>query len=77
MSDHTVPDHPDRPLRLVGAPEDDTDATARADTDEPGHRDPLLERAECIADLPLAERPAAFDGLNRAVVAELNLLDEG
>ena len=29
------------------------------------------------ADLPLDERPAAFDGLNRALVAELNQLEEG
>jgi len=39
--------------------------------------DPLLARAERIAELPLRERPAAFDGLNRAVVAELQTLEEG
>ena len=51
------------------------DAGDLAAEEEP--RDPLLARAERIADLPLAERPAAFDGLNRAVVAELNPLEEG
>ena len=51
--------------------EDTTDAGA--DTED---RDPLLDRAERIAELPLAERPAAFDGLNRAVVAELQSLEE-
>ena len=55
-----------------------TDATDAAEVSEDdGPRDPLLARAERIADLPLAERPAAFDGLNRAVVAELNTLEEG
>lgn len=39
-------------------------------------RDPLLVRAERIADLPLAERPQAFDALNRALVADLQALEE-
>jgi hypothetical protein len=41
-----------------------------------GPRDPLLSRAEGIGDLPLDERPGAFDGLNRALVAELQALEE-
>lgn len=68
----------------VGAPDPGpTDTPAQepsgdeAPTDTDAPRDPLLARAERIADLPLAERPAAFDGLNRAVVAELNTLEEG
>lgn len=74
----------DRPdLHLVpggddGAPDSDLDHDAAQVQDaEVEARDPLLARAERIADLPLGERPAAFDGLNRAVVAELNHLDEG
>lgn len=75
----------DRALRLVPDPADDpgpsdADGAAEADdvevAEEVGH-DPLLARAERIADLPLDERPAAFDGLNRALVAELNQLEEG
>lgn len=38
--------------------------------------DPLLARAEAVGDLPLAERPAAFDALNRALVEELQALEE-
>ena len=75
---------PDGPaLHLVPTPEDeggvadagDADTEQADDTEQA--RDPLLARAERIGDLPLAERPAAFDGLNRAVVAELNQLEEG
>jgi hypothetical protein len=83
-----APEHADeRPLRLVhddqaggeAEPSDDDASTGAHDGDTGGDepRDPLLARAERIADLPLAERPAAFDGLNRAVVAELNTLEEG
>ena len=64
----------------VEAPEADAppvDGPPVDDATEDAPRDPLLARAERIADLPLAERPAAFDGLNRAVVAELNTLEEG
>lgn len=43
-------------------------------TDEAG--DPLLARAEAVGDLPLTERPAAFDALNRALVEELQALEE-
>ena len=78
-------EHDDGPaLHLVPAADpadaEPTDASTDAPVDGPedeAPRDPLLARAERIADLPLAERPAAFDGLNRAVVAELNTLDEG
>lgn len=45
-----------------------------APPDEVG--DPLLARAEAVGDLPLAERPAAFDALNRALVEELQALEE-
>ena len=73
MTEH----RPDGPaLHLVPADEPDTDPVP-ADDEGTASRDPLLARAERIADLPLAERPAAFDGLNRAVVAELNTLEEG
>lgn len=61
MNDPT-PD--ERGLHVVPDPEDQTD-------------DPLLARAQRIAELPLDERPAAFDGLNRALVAELQTLEEG
>ena len=72
-------------LHLVAPPTTEGttgDASTAADAEEQAPspdeaRDPLLARAERIADLPLAERPAAFDGLNRAVVAELNTLEEG
>jgi hypothetical protein len=70
MSDAT--DHPDAPVLRVVHDADDTGDPA---TDEA--HDPLLARAERIAELPLRERPAAFDGLNRAVVAELQTLEEG
>lgn len=73
-------DDPEAPpaLHLVSPPatDDATDADEQTPSPEEA-RDPLLARAERIADLPLAERPAAFDGLNRAVVAELNTLEEG
>ncbi len=79
---HLVPAaHPDRTDAPAAEPTDDEPADdvpaddAPAEVDAP--RDPLLARAERIADLPLDERPAAFDGLNRAVVAELNTLEEG
>lgn len=74
MNDDTT-DTP--PLRLVptdDAPQDDADPGEDAVADV---RDPLLARAEGVAELPLDERPAAFDGLNRALVAELNQLEEG
>lgn len=90
MNDQT-PDEPG--LHVVPDPEDDAAASAppdaaadAADTagpdavpgvDEEGQDDPLLARAQRIAELPLAERPAAFDGLNRALVAELQTLEEG
>lgn len=90
MSEHR-PDGPALHLVTGTDPEPDRDEvdvapeaeTPPADTPsedaptEDATRDPLLARAERIADLPLAERPAAFDGLNRAVVAELNTLEEG
>ncbi len=38
--------------------------------------DPLLDRAARIAELPLDERPGAFDSLNAALVAELNQLED-
>ena len=72
----------DRALRLVPDPADEPapdDAGPDVDDEmaEDDAHDPLLARAERIADLPLDERPAAFDGLNRALVAELNQLEEG
>jgi hypothetical protein len=63
---------PDQVAEVDAAPDD-----AVLDDAEPEGRDPLLDRAERIAELPLAERPAAFDRINRAVVGELNQLDEG
>ncbi len=80
---HLVPAAQPDPADAPEATPDDTapvDGTPPADegpdeADAP--RDPLLARAERIAELPLEERPAAFDGLNRAVVAELNTLEEG
>ena len=60
-------------------PQEPVDPTPAPDPDggvAEGARDPLLGRAEQIADLPLGERVAAFDGLNRAVVAELQSLEE-
>lgn len=51
-----------------------THGASDAATDEAG--DPLLARAEAVGDLPLAERPAAFDALNRALVEELQALEE-
>lgn len=65
---------PDAPvLRVVP----DADAAIDQGDTADESRDPLLARAERIAELPLRERPAAFDGLNRAVVAELQTLEEG
>lgn len=63
----------DQPTPDAGPPEGPDDGTAHA---EDAHRDPLLDRAERIAELPLDERPAAFEGLDRAVVAELQSLEE-
>lgn len=68
--------HDGAPTPDPAGPDEATADTAPEDGVD-GVRDPLLARAEGIADLPLAERPAAFDGLNRALVAELNQLEEG
>lgn len=54
------------------APSDE--ATSPGDATTPG--DPLLDRAARIADLPLDERPGAFDALNRSLVAELHALED-
>lgn len=54
----------------AGTPDEPSDGA----TDEAA--DPLLARAEAVGDLPLAERPAAFDALNRALVEELQALEE-
>lgn len=70
MSDATH--DPDAPVLRVVHDADDTADNATGEA-----HDPLLARAERIAELPLRERPAAFDGLNRAVVAELQTLEEG
>ena len=67
-------EHPPAPDTSTDEPERPADGP---DDTTAEHRDPLLARAERIAELPLDERPAAFDGLNRAVVAELNTLEEG
>ena len=76
---HVVPDpDPDVPGEAAGVNDPALDLTldpALAETVETG--DPLLARAQRIAELPLDERPAAFDGLNRALVAELQTLEEG
>lgn len=56
-----------------GPPDGPDETPARPDGST---RDPLLDRAERIAELPLDERPAAFEGLDRAVVAELQSLEE-
>lgn len=58
-------------------PDPDEDVPDETTPHEGEHDDPLLARAQRIADLPLAERPAAFDGLNRALVSELQTLEEG
>lgn len=70
----------DHVLHVVPDPAPDPDPDGSADPhppDEVEEGDPLLGRAQRIADLPLAERPAAFDGLNRAIVGELQTLEEG
>lgn len=69
---HVVPDPDEAPPPPVPA-----DVDPGADAGEDAADDPLLARAQRIAELPLAERPAAFDGLNRALVAELQTLEEG
>ncbi len=70
---HVVPD----PDEAVSPPLPEDVVDAEADAGEDASDDPLLARAQRIAELPLAERPAAFDGLNRALVAELQTLEEG
>lgn len=66
----TTDETPDGPaLHLVPVPDQPPD--------EPIEGEPMLARAERIADLPLDQRPAAFDALNRAVVDELHALEEG
>lgn len=71
---HVVPDPDDATTSTPPVPED---VAADADAGHDASDDPLLARAQRIAELPLAERPAAFDGLNRALVAELQTLEEG
>lgn len=71
---HVVPD-PDDAVVPPSSGNDPADPAEVADEDV--HGDPLLTRAQRIAELPLDERPAAFDGLNRALVAELQTLEEG
>lgn len=67
MTDHTR-DEPG--LHVVADPDE-------GPTHDDAHDDPLLARAQRIAELPLAERPAAFDSLNRVLVSELQTLEEG
>lgn len=43
---------------------------------EPLVDDPLLERLAAIETLPLDERAAAFEALNRQVVGALNELEQ-
>ena len=65
MTDQPTP--PEQPTRQTSEGHAPTEGASR---------DPLLDRAERIAELPLDERPAAFEGLDRAVVAELQSLEE-
>lgn len=55
------------PLRLV---------TESVDADEAVSAEPLAAMVQRIEDLPLRERPAAFDRVNANLVAELNALEE-
>ena len=59
------------PLRLVTSGDEQIDG-APAPTDD----DPLTALVQRIDDLPLRERPAAFERLNANLVAELNALEE-
>lgn len=72
---HVVPDPDDAATALP--PDDGTGGGTTDVADEHAEGDPLLARAQRVAELPLADRPAAFDGLNRALVAELQTLEEG
>lgn len=77
MTDHT---RPEIGLHVVPDPDDDASlppVDGTEDVDAVVEDDPLLARAQRIAELPLAERPAAFDSLNRALVSELQTLEEG
>ncbi len=69
--------HMDHGLHVVPDPDEVAGPADRALTEAVETGDPLLARAQRIAELPLGERPAAFDGLNRALVAELQTLEEG
>lgn len=71
MTTDATPDGP--ALHLVPVP----DQAPEQPSDQHIEGEPLLARAERIADLPLDQRPAAFDALNRAVVDELHALEEG
>jgi hypothetical protein len=73
MSDEsTVP-----PLRLVTPDDEHVDAPAQDDqTASASNDDPLSLLVQRIEDLPLRERPAAFERLNANLVAELNALEE-
>lgn len=71
------------PLRLVtsdvtsDAPPADADAPDATATDRAGAEvDPLATMVQRIDELPLRERPAAFDRVNANLVAELNALEE-
>lgn len=64
----------DRPLRLVA----DSDGPEPSEAVAPAAptADPLEELVRQIDDLPLDERPAAFERLNANLVAALNALEE-
>lgn len=60
----------------AGLAADDAESAGGDATDGAIASDPLLDRAARIADLPLDERPGAFDSLNATLVAELNQLED-
>lgn len=65
------------PLRLVTEDADvESPAPPALDTDAATDEDPLAKLVQRIEDLPLRERPAAFERLNANLVAELNALEE-
>lgn len=71
MGDVRVGSDPDR------AGQDDGSASVPVDGPLAGRADPaLLERAQGLLDVPLAERPDAFDRLNHDVAASLRAIED-
>lgn len=66
--------HDDSPPQSDDAEQDDA---SRPDTDVPAaDTDPLLVAVRAIEDLPVGERAAAFERLNRSLVGALNQLEQ-